>query len=236
MELNEFCQNVLLALEEPEIREKISEIVKETMPVLEQDSYREELRTMEHQLDSCQRELANVQMKNQELKENNHKLEMQLMLNQEEYEKKYSQWKDFENCYSPLHNAYQLYLQVSPAGRNAIKGIFKEDNPDVWIAAGTQPENISALWEYTRMQIMERRYQDVDKLAELIYYFIDLYNKTKNDPIYILQPVSKGDEFDVEYHIRTSNSRAVGKIKEIILYGYENAKTKAILKKSVIEI
>lgn len=236
MELNEFNQNILLALEEPEIRDKITEIINTTMEAPQLHSYREEIKAMENQLDACKRELAGERLKNQELKENNHKLETQIMLSQEEYEKKYVQWKEFENFYHTLYSTYQMYQQISPAGRNAIKGIFKKDTPDVWIAAGTQPENISALWEYTRMQIMERRYQDVDKLAELIYYFIDLYNKTKNDPIYKLQPVSPGDEFDVEYHIRTSNSRAVGKIKKIVLYGFENVKTKAILKKSVIEI
>lgn len=232
MEYSEYKERLLLALNEPDISIKISEMMERSL-----ESYRkEESERLKNELEECKSQLNTLILKNRKLKQMIQKLETETEAKQQEIQKEYTLWKEFQQVYDSMNQMYQMYQQLSLSGKSTLEGIFKRPEPDAWLAAGTQAENISTLWEYTKMQIMERRYGDVEKLSVLIYYFIDLYNKTKNEPIFKMQGVLEGDAFDVENHIRTSGSKAAGKINKVILYGYYNTKTNTILKKSVVEI
>lgn len=146
------------------------------------------------------------------------------------------QLSGFVNVFGRFYSMLEVYDNLSENHKNALKGIFKEDTPDSWIAAGVQPDNIDSLWEYTRMQIMNRKYKELEGLGSLVYYFLDLYNSTRSTPIFTLQEVSAGDMFDVDSHIRTSDSKAAGRISQVYLYGYVNVNTDTVIKRSVVMV
>lgn len=191
---------------------------------------------LQSELEECKQQKNSEIMKNQKLSNSLALLERQHTKLTEEFRHACSEWERFESIYHSIRTAYEQYEKLSEVCKHALQGMFKNADPALFIAIGIQPDNICALWEYTKMQIMERNYTDIDKLSSLIFYFIEILNQTKSEPVYKIQPVSSGTFFDVESHIRTSTSKAAGKINKIYLYGYLNAKTNAIVKKSVIEI
>lgn len=232
MEYSEYKENFLLALDEREVLEKLERIIVKSL----EGSSQEEVKRLKEELVEYKEKVGSITSENNKLNQMVQKLLGDIQGQQKDFQKKSVVWKEVQQIYSPMYSTYQIYQQISQSARNALKGIFKDEEPAAWIAAGSQPENISSLWEFTKMQIMKRRYEDVKYLSDLIYYFIDLYNKTKNEPIYKMQKVSPGDVFDVEEHIRTSSSKAAGKISKVILFGYLNVKTNLVIKNSVVEV
>ena len=94
----------------------------------------------------------------------------------------------------------------------------------------------NALWEFSRSHALAGNTEDIVILNQMIEYFVRLYNGTNESPILAFQTVSPGDIFDVDFHIRTQESKASGKISNVILTGLANAYTGEIIKKAVVEI
>lgn len=253
MDQKEFIIQLLEALKLPEVREQLAKVMSIPDSIYQDPmSYQNNLIIEEKDLELKQKDLENERLRSELIAWSAKDLLIQDQLGVAEGLNRKLQSKndelteqihtanikinDFNNLFYKIYNVYEVYLKLSDVSKTELRGIFKEDSPDVWIAAGIQPDNIESLWEYTKMRIMKRQYDDLDGLLQFIYYFIELYNKTKTAPFYILQKVTIGDCFDVDLHIRTSESKAAGKIKQILLYGYINANTSAIIKKSVVAL
>jgi len=101
------------------------------------------------------------------------------------------------------------------------------------LVCGVQEKNINSLWEYIRVEIIEDKNSDIDKLIEIFNFLFANYLKAY--PIYQLQDIKIGDEFKTEIHINTSSNPS-GYIKEIQLNGWINNKTKDIVKKSLVKV
>lgn len=159
-------------------------------------------------------------------------------LKKEEYkfEKVNEELKGWRSLFGPMNNIIELYNGLTDKNKEALQGIFKDNKPDLFIVSGVQQGNIESLWEYAKIQIMKRQYKDINNMSGIIYYFIDLYNSTKASPVYELLRVNKGDMFDVELHIRTSESRPAGRIQKAVLLGFKNVCSGTVIKKSVVEL
>ena len=153
--------------------------------------------------------------------------------NRDEYKSKYFQ---FKGIFQKQTHIFYLYQGLSEYSLDALSGIFKGTSFEEFLACGVQPGNIDALWEFSRGQALASDIEDVAILNKIIEYFVHLYNGTNESPILAFQAISPGDAFDVDLHIRTQESRASGKISNVVLAGLANAYTGEIIKKAVVEI
>lgn len=187
-----------------------------------EQNLQKQIMQMEQQIQTLQTELSSV-------KERLTKTES----NRDEYKSKYFQFKSIFQ--RQTHTFYQ-YQSLSEQSREALSGIFKGTSFEEFLACGVQPGNIDALWEFSRGQALAGNTADVVILETIIAYFVQLYNGTNESPILAFQKTSPGDAFDVDFHIRTQESKASGKITQVLLTGLTNAFTGEVIKKAVVEI
>ena len=150
---------------------------------------------------------------------------------------------EFKNKYFYFKNVFQKQMQVfyqfyklSDQSLQSLNGIFKGTSFENFLACGVQPANIDALWEFAKVEALNGNYEDVALLNDIIKYFVKLYNDTGDTPALGIQEVKESDIFDIDLHIRTSDSKAAGYIDKIILLGLTNAYTGEIIKKAVVQV
>ena len=129
---------------------------------------------------------------------------------------------------------YALYEGLSSSTKASLKGIFKDDSLKGFLACGVQENNISSLWDYVKDELREEKNSDIKSLKTIFYFFFDSYQRAF--PIYRVQKVALGDEFDNEEHIKTNSSSVIGKVDEVVFVGWVNSKTKKIVKKSIVRV
>lgn len=161
------------------------------------------------------------------LKEENEQLRKQ----RDEYKNGYSK---FIKVFRKQTKYFYEYQRLSEKSKEALSGIFRQDSFENFLACGVQPDNIDALWEFTKNEAMQNNIDDVNILNEIIGYFVRLYNDTNETPVLELQQVNEGDMFDIDMHIRTPESKTAGNIQQVILGGLTNAYTGAVIKKAVV--
>jgi len=131
-------------------------------------------------------------------------------------------------------STYALYEGLSSSTKASLKGIFKDDSLKGFLACGVQEKNIGSLWDYVKDELREEKNSDIKSLKTIFYFFFDAYKRAF--PIYKVQKVALGDEFDNEEHIKTNSSSVIGKVDEVVFVGWVNAKTKKIVKKSIVGV
>ncbi|HBI60367.1 MAG TPA: hypothetical protein DDY31_04000 [Lachnospiraceae bacterium] len=186
-------------------------------------------KNQERQIMQMNEQIQKLQKELQTIKEHLAKTEN----NRDEYKNKYFQ---FKGIFQRQTHIFYLYQNLSEYCRDALSGIFKGTSFEEFLACGVQPGNIDALWEFSRSHALAGNTEDIVILNQMIEYFVHLYNGTNESPILAFQTVSPGDIFDVDFHIRTQESKASGKISNVILTGLANAYTGEIIKKAVVEI
>lgn len=138
--------------------------------------------------------------------------------------------------FSSIKKSYDLFLSLQNDIRYDIASILKGEEIENFVYAGVQYKNIEAIWEYAKNRSVNGQIDDLDKLQNIIANFLDAYNMIYNEPIYKIQDVGIGDEFDEEKFIRGYNSKISGMISEINLLGYVNVITGKTVKKSVVRV
>jgi len=131
-------------------------------------------------------------------------------------------------------STYALYEGLSSSTKASLKGIFKDDSLKGFLACGVQEKNIGSLWDYVKDELREEKNSDIKSLKTIFYFFFDAYKRAF--PIYKVQKVALGDEFDTEEHIKTNSSSVIGKVDEVVFVGWVNSKTKQIVKKSIVRV
>jgi chromosome segregation ATPase len=129
---------------------------------------------------------------------------------------------------------YALYEGLCSSTKASLKGIFKDDSLKGFLACGLQEKNISSLWDYIKDELREEENADIKSLKTIFYFFFEGYNRAY--PMYEVQKVALGDEFDTEEHIKTNASSVSGKVDEVVFTGWVNGKTKKIVKKSIVRV
>ena len=129
---------------------------------------------------------------------------------------------------------YALYEGLNSSTKTSLKGIFKDDSLKGFLACGVQEKNISSFWDYVKDELREEKNSDIKSLKTIFYFFFEGYNRAY--PMYEVQKVVLGDEFDTEEHIKTNASSVSGKVDEVVFTGWVNSKTKKIVKKSIVRV
>ncbi len=131
--------------------------------------------------------------------------------------------------------AYSIYTGLSDNTKDSLKGIFRDNSLEGFIACGIQEKNISSLWDYIKDEIREEKNSDIKNLKEMFYFLFEKYRLAF--PIFELQEISIGDNFVDDNHIRHSSSKEVnGAISEVVFRGWVNNKTNKAVKKSVVKM
>ncbi len=219
-------------LEDEDIQEKIREIVNKqekglSFPSEENKLLKEEKiknEDLQKQIEDYKLTLENEQTKNHDLQQNIKSLENEnysLKQKVQYYEKSFA--KDLE--------MYSLYKSLAHSTKSSLENIFKDDSLQGFISCGVQERNITSLWDFIKTEITEER--NHKDLVKIFYYLFEKY--TLAYPKYELLQVSKGDKYDVEYHIKTGSDLS-DNISEVLLLGWKNTKTDDIVNKSIVRL
>ena len=131
---------------------------------------------------------------------------------------------------------YIIFKNLDISIKNDLKGIFKNETYENFIACGCQKENINTLWEFIKSRISKDKYDQLEELNKIFLYFIECYNNISDTPTLTISTVEIGDIFDTSLHIRDQNSKSSGKITNIYLFGYQNSINKKIINKSIVRV
>jgi len=131
--------------------------------------------------------------------------------------------------------AYELFASLSADTKESLNGIFKDASLKGFLSCGVQDKNISSFWEYIKTELQEEKNSDTESLIQIYDFLFQKYIRAF--PMYELQKVHKGDEFEALSHINHSSSNAVsGTITKVLLKGYINTKTSKVIKQSVVKV
>lgn len=129
----------------------------------------------------------------------------------------------------------EIYSNLSEATKGSLSGIFKNTTTNGLIACGIQEKNIGNLWEYAKNEVVNGINPDIITITKLFEILFARF--TLAFPMYEIQSVSSGDDFDTQLHIKHNSSRHVsGVIESVLLCGYVNTKTDKVVKPSIVKI
>lgn len=248
MNEEKFINQLLNALDDRDVKEKIVNIIseynKKEKEHCVQNSHLLEIKTLKQKLmeetkekDRLLKELEKYKTEKSKLEYKNVQLESQfkcvLKEKTQEYENLQQQYKKqikeleqvcslYKDRYKNIEYYYNQYLSLGENVHKKLGRILNAESPEIFLAWGTQWDNIKALWTEISFWLDEYSRDDVHKLIEIFDYFFDIYyenNSYSGQKKYVRQEVSVGDEFDDFLYTRKGGAVA-GKIKEILLLGY----------------
>ncbi|GAB6100655.1 hypothetical protein JCM16358_25340 [Halanaerocella petrolearia] len=240
----DFIKALLSALEEKEVIKAIKRIVaKEDKELIEIEDKQKRIEELESQLQEYKTSLESKQSIVEELKDKKNRLETdnkQLKNRNLELkrsiQRKEEEIKRLSNRFQGIEEVYNTYLNLSSKQRQALQGIFKGNSIDEFIFCGVQHENVDSLWEYIKREVIEGHEEGLTELEKIFRYFFVAHNKIYANPLYKIQEVETGEEFDEDKHIRGKNSKVRGRITDVLFKGYINLNTDRVVKKSVVRI
>lgn len=143
----------------------------------------------------------------------------------------------YKQKYSGLDAVYRKYLELGAPIIQKMERILNQSSevteaPDIFMAYGSQENNIVALWDSIAANFDFYDSQGkTEDLIDIFQYFLKLYKEISYKNIQIKWP-DTGDSYDEREHTRTSSSSAVGKIQKVILPGFSIGKS--ITKKALV--
>ena len=167
-------------------------------------------------------------------------LQKQLLCSQDN-EKKHMQIVDalkqkvqfYENSYSKLEAVFRIYRSLGGELHQELDRVLCADNAELFLAWGTQWENLEALWDFLSYRVRDLNEDDRVALCYVFDYLFEVYQKVNFS--YERLAVQVGDEFDEDIHTRGLNSAVGGTITKVLLQGYQ-AVHKDKIKKSIVLI
>lgn len=141
----------------------------------------------------------------------------------------------YEKGFGQLDTYYCMYLQLGEAVHEDLARVLSPKSPETFLCWGVQWGNIEALWAFLDINLSIGKYpQDIlEVLGKIFDYFFELYREMSGN--YERLDTKAGDEFDEDFHKRSSNSLVTGRISQVLLRGYRGTTNKKI-KKSVVRI
>lgn len=211
-----------LAEQKRSLHQDISELQQEKDRLV---TTNEQLEVKKSQLTSLNNDLENSVQKlhsdNKTIQNSNTKLNKTIEFYRENFEEELK--------------AYELFSSLSGDTKSSLSGIFKDTSLKGFVSCGVQEKNILSFWEYIKTELQEGKNSDTERLIQIYNFLFKQYRRAF--PVYELQKVTKGDEFEPLSHINHSSSKAVsGTITEVLLQGYINTKTSKIIKQSVVRV
>jgi len=240
---------LILIKEDKDIKDAILTILNEDKPIIKIEKDKEEIGRLNQDISKLQRTKDELETLNKELKSENDKLTSINNALQNDVQKLHSDNKNIQTANTKLNKtiafyrdnfeeqikAYELFSSLSTDTKVSLSGIFKETTLQGFLSCGVQEKNIASFWEYIKTEWQEEKNTDIEKLVQIYDFLFQQYRKAF--PMYELQKVDKGDEFDALAHINHSSSKAVsGTITAVLLTGYINTKTSKVIKQSVVKV
>ncbi len=129
----------------------------------------------------------------------------------------------------------ETYQGLAETTKSSLKRIFKDNTPKGLVACGIQEKNIALLWDYAKNEAVNGNNLDMNNLVKLFELLFSRFSIAF--PMYEMQNVYIGVNFDTQLHIRHhSSSNMSGAIQDVILRGYMNSKTDNVIKQSVVVV
>ncbi len=185
-----------------------------------------------------------VQLKNKlselEAKIDDKKNELKLALKKEEDTKEKLNKSDkkldwYREQFSEDVKIQDIYNDLSDISKGSLGGIFKSTTASGLVACGIQEKNIGNLWEYAKNEVVSDKNPDIKNIIDLFNILFSRF--TLAFPMYEVQNVASGDEFDTQLHIKHNSSQNMsGTIELVLLRGYLNTKTDKVIKQSIVRI
>ncbi|WP_042462064.1 hypothetical protein [Neobacillus dielmonensis] len=241
---NLFINQLLEALDHPEVSVKIRQILGGVETGSLQSEEREQMLQQIEELQSRLQEYQRIiDSKDQTIAVfKQEKTQMEAVLStertyfHEQLQQQQVELQRYKDNYLNLEKVYTLFLGLTPPVRSSLRGIFKGNSLPEFLYCGVQGENIDSLWEFIKKETIENKETDLASLKQIFSFFFDAYNKIFDTPVFQLLKTAAGERFSEDYHIRGGNSKVIGVISEVLLEGYFNSITNRVVKKSIVRI
>lgn len=190
-------------------------------------------------------ELKNEKRKLNEAESKKHEVEIKLGNFHEENQNLKTKVKSLEaevekrkNMYGKAQEAFDAFHSLSEADRDTLENTFRVDELASFIASGAKWENIEAIWDYARYEFNQGRLASRDNLLHILHFFLDVHNSAfYSSPKYKWQEVEEDEEFDAELYEKTPASRTYGTIQKVLLPGIVLAdESEEIIRKSLTQV
>ena len=155
----------------------------------------------------------------------------------EQYSRLEKQMEELKAYFSDVISCYRRYSELPKEIRDSLSKVVCDKEPVMFIATGTNPDNLKRLWEYIKEILSDSQKEtEIRILKEVFDYFFELYNQSLPAPIYKRDIVEAGDDYDDEYYTRSHTGASSGKVSEVLFRGYSSINTGKIICKSVVRI
>lgn len=132
---------------------------------------------------------------------------------------------------------YEDYQRLGDYFKGLLKGVFSRPGFEAFIVGLSQERSLKMIWDVTLEAVMNSHDEkDKEILQRLFQYSMDLFNRSRAEDLYAVEDVEVGDDYDMERHSLTKDSRAQGCLTAVFLRGYRNVRTDSIVCKSRVKI
>ena len=144
----------------------------------------------------------------------------------------------YKETFNSIDGLYKKYLMLSATIKSSLSGIIgKPQDVVAFLCCIVQKKNLETLWDFACYELNSKRisFEEQQILVELVHF--NLYSCNQGNGIqYELLDIKKGDRFDNRLMQKSSNSKQLGVVTEVLLPGYRNANNGKLVKQALVEI
>lgn len=137
----------------------------------------------------------------------------------------------YKENFSSLVDNYRLFNQLNDNISASFGSIVNNSSPMAFLLSGADYETIRLYFEKVSMEWKKYNNSTLTALNSIFDFFFEQFRL--NNPEFRRIGAEEGQDFSLDMHTRTSDSKPVGKIRRVIIDGYENGNKKI---KSLVEI
>ena len=129
----------------------------------------------------------------------------------------------YRETYADLDAAYKNYLSLDEKIRYQLAGIFGDaQTVQGFLIGAANEKHLDDFWDYLRYSLNDNRLSNADSkiLTELFDFCFGALNNSSREPIYSRLNTERGSRFNSLTMTRTSNSRQLGRVQNVLLEGY----------------
>lgn len=129
----------------------------------------------------------------------------------------------------------EQYRSLSASIRTGLSDIICDTDEVLFIASGSSPEHLKAIWNYTKKLAGNNSDPEGFAVLKNIFdYFFEIFNNSLSEPLYERDCVEPGYSFDDDKYDRCIGSATSGTITEVVLRGYRSINTGNAICRSVV--
>ncbi len=202
-------ENESLRKSNNDLNKKINEL--QQMNSVVQQKAGEEIQTFKVQIDKM----------NQELNDKNNKIQ--------EKTADFEKLKNENTIFINAREIFKIYENLSDGTKDQLKSVFSQKTFEGFVSNGLQWENLTALWNFIKQKVIEKKDIDSDNLLTIFRFFFKFYNYGFEIPRYELIEPQLGTKFDrnICFILGTSTDGIISKVN---LPGYKDTVTDQINK------